>query len=384
VPAPLEPAAGAPPAARAAGGGPDPGAGPALPPLPGAAWSIGTLALAAAAVWILLQVQAVFVVLIGSVLLAALLDPAVARLSRLRVGRRLLGRRGAAAVVVILGVGVLGTAFVLVAPAIWEEGTRLARDLPGYVGVARQKLLGLLNDPRLLPPGAGDNVQAEINRLLAEGGRQAAGWAVSFAANLLQILGYAVIPLGAFYILADRARLRLDGLAAVPPAWRPWARVFLDDSARALSAYVRGQSAVCATAAVLYSILFSLLGLPYGVALGVLAGLAEAVPFLGSLLAATIIGVTGLASGLPVALRGLAGYLVGNQVVNYAITPRFMSKELDLHPFYVILAALAGASLGGPGGALLALPAAAVAQTLVRRAWGGPPGAERPAPPNSP
>ena len=319
--------------------------------------------------------RTVLVVLVGSVLLAALLDPAVTRLSAVRLGPRALGRRAAAAAVVVLGVAVLATAFVLLAPALWGEGTRLASNLPGYVAAARQKLLGLLGDPRLLPPGAAAGVEAEVNRLLAEGGRQAAGWAVSFAANLLQVLGYAVVPLGAYYILADGARLRLDGLAAVPPGWRPWARAFLDDSARSLAAYVRGQSAVCAAAAVLYSILFSVLGLPYGIALGVIAGLAEAVPFLGSLVAAVVIGVTGLASSGAVALRGLAGYVVGNQLINFLLTPRIMSKELDLHPFYVILAALAGASLGGPGGALLALPAAAVAQTLVHRAWGGPPGA---------
>ena len=59
------------------------GRGPA-PPLPGAAWGIGTLALVAAAVWLLLQVRTVLVVLVGSVLLAALLDPAVTRLSAVR------------------------------------------------------------------------------------------------------------------------------------------------------------------------------------------------------------------------------------------------------------------------------------------------------------
>lgn len=361
----------------AAGRGRDPARGS----LPGAAWGLGTLALAAATVWILVQVRIVLLVIIGSLLLAVLLQPAADRVRRLRVAGRAVGRRTSAACVVVLAVAGLSAVLYLVVPALWDQVLQLARDLPAYFSGARQKLLALLRDPALLPPDAAGSFETELNRMLAEGGRRAAGWAVSQAVNLLQILGYVVIPLGAYYVLADGQRLRRDMLAAMPPAWRPWATGFLDQSAWALAAYLRGQVAVCASAGLLYAVIFLVLGVPHAVALGVLAGIAEAIPYLGSLVVGVTVGVTGLPGGLGAALRGLAGYVVGNQIVNYVLTPRFMSRELDIHPFYVILAALAGASLGGPGGALLALPAAAVAQTLVRRAWGDVPEGSGPAPP---
>jgi predicted PurR-regulated permease PerM len=330
---------------------------------------VGTIALLAALIWVLLRVRAVLVVLLGAVLLAALLEPAVAAAGRIPLGRRRLGRRTAAALVVLLALAVLAVVVYVGVPPLWRQVSLLAQDLPGRVSLARQKLEGLLQNPALFPAGISESFEAEVSRLLAEAGRHAAGWVVALALNVIQILGYVVVPLGAFYILADGDRLRRDMLGVLPPAWRPWTVAALGDIGWVLSAYVRGQTAVCVSAAVLYAVLFSVLGLPYAIALGALAGLAEAIPFLGSLLVVVTVGITGLASGVDVAARCLVGYVAGNQIVNYVISPRLLSKQLDLHPFYVILAALAGASLAGPGGALLALPAAAVAQTLVHRQW---------------
>lgn len=339
------------------------------PALPGAAWGIGTLALAAAAVWLLIRASAVLVMVVGSVLLAALLEPVVAWLSRQRFYGMRLGRRGGAAIAVGTFVILVVVAIYQLAPWLWSQASVLLADLPRYASVAQAKLEALLRDRALLPPQAAGAFQTEIGRLVAEAGRKAAGWLLSLALNVIQLLGYLVIPVGAFYVLSDGARLRRELLGVLPPSWREAGATFLDDAAWALSAYVRGQSAVCATAAVLYGITFEILGLGFAPVLGIVAGISEAIPFLGSLIVVASIAVVGLAQDPALALRVVLGYIIVNQIVNYVITPRFMSKSLDLHPFLVILAVLTGASLAGAGGALLSLPAAAVIQTLLQRSW---------------
>ena len=149
--------------------------------------------------------------------------------------------------------------------------------------------------------------------------------------------------------------------------------MILSESTLALSRYVRGQTAVCLVAGIMHTVFFAIVGLPYALIIGILAGLAEAVPFLGSLVVVVTVAVVGLASEPRVGMLALAYYLIiGNQVANYIITPRLMSKNLDIHPFVIIMAVLVGSSLGGAVGALLALPAAVVLQTLALRLWGKP------------
>ena len=99
--------------------------------------------------------------------------------------------------------------------------------------------------------------------------------------------------------------------------------------------------------------------------LGVVAGVAEVVPFLGAIIATTAIALTGYSSSLGLAVIGAVAYLVINALIAALVTPRVMGQHLTMHPFVVTVSILAGASLLGPAGALLALPGAATLQALV-------------------
>lgn len=338
--------------------------------LPGAAWGLGTIVLVAAFVWLILQVQAVLSALIGSVLLASLLEPGVARLARGHIGRWTVGRRLASGIVVVVFLAVLGVLVYLLVPALAAQAKVLLSNVPTYLAKASEEYKLVTRGLTMMPEEMTQAFQNELAGLLAQLGRNAAQSALGLVSNLIGMLGLVVIPVGAFYVLSDGGSIQSDFLAALPPRWRDGTQSLLHDISVALSSYVRGQTLVCATSSILYSVVFGLLGLPYFIVLGVMAGLAEAIPYLGSVIVTLSVLVIGLGQGMPLALRGLIGYLVGNQVVNYLITPRFQSRSLQLHPFLVILAALAGASLGGPLGAFLALPGAAVLQTVLKRMWG--------------
>jgi predicted PurR-regulated permease PerM len=124
---------------------------------------------------------------------------------------------------------------------------------------------------------------------------------------------------------------------------------------------------VCGTLAAL---LFTLIGVRYSLALGALAGIAEAVPFLGSVAVVFALVIVQSSLGLSEIVIAVGAYDALNQVNNYVINPRLMSARLELHPFIVILAVLAGSALGGFLGAVLALPVAALVVALGGALWG--------------
>ena len=334
-------------------------------------WTIGTFGFLAVAAWVLYQARIVVFILIGAVLMAAFLEPAVKWLSHGQIRGRTIHRKLAAAIVMVVTALVIAGLVVIVAPSIWQQGKEFVSALPSFYESARARLESLESDSDFLPEEVESAFEEEAARLMAQGGKLAAGWAFSQARQIFQLVTLLVIPIGAFYILTDGPNLRRWLLLALPPPLRPKLKILFEEGAVSLSRYVRGQTAVCIVAGIVHSIGFAIAGLPFALILGIIAGLAEAVPFLGSLVVILTVLIVGLAHDPKTALFGVGYYMIiGNQVANYIITPRLMSKNLDIHPFAVILAALIGASLGGPVGALIALPTTVVLLTLARRFWG--------------
>jgi predicted PurR-regulated permease PerM len=97
----------------------------------------------------------------------------------------------------------------------------------------------------------------------------------------------------------------------------------------------------------------------------VIVGLAEIVPFIGYWTAMLAIVLIGLGVSPALAITGFVIYTVLNAVNSYVILPRVMGQHLRLHPFVIIVSVLAGATLLGPVGVLIALPGAAVVQALI-------------------
>jgi predicted PurR-regulated permease PerM len=104
---------------------------------------------------------------------------------------------------------------------------------------------------------------------------------------------------------------------------------------------------------------------PAALLLGVLVGVSEVIPFLGPVVAAIAILLAGATVSLLQGILGVGAYALLNWIVGTFVTPRVMSRYLKMHPFVVTVSVLAGARLLGPAGALLALPCAAVIQTVM-------------------
>jgi len=303
-----------------------------------------------------------------SVLLAYALDPVVSAIERPRLpGGQHVSRPFAAGLVILVLVVLVTWLAVLAAPRLGSELASLLRRLPAGLEtltaairrVAAENQFSSFVDPAL------DALRSNVSGLVQNLGSVAASWTGKLFGGLAQLLGLAVLPVLSFYLLAEREAVQASVLRFVPEeAHEQFERVVgLID--RALKSYVRGQATVCLTVGGLVAIALGLIKFPLALALGVTAGLAEVVPYLGAIVATLTIAMTGLSAGPGTALVGVIVYIVINNAVGLLVTPRVMGQHLTMHPFVVTVSILAGASLLGPAGAMLSLPGAAVAQALV-------------------
>jgi len=174
-----------------------------------------------------------------------------------------------------------------------------------------------------------------------------------------------VLPLLAFYLLAERADVQRSIARFIPPVFRSRAARLGRAVDRALRSYVRGQAIVCLVMGTAVGAALVALRFPFALILGILVGFGEVVPYLGFLTAAVAIVLTGFSIDPLHAVLGLVVYAVINNLVGTFITPRVMGRYLEMHPFVVTVSVLAGGRLLGPAGAVLALPVAAVVQSVV-------------------
>ena len=314
-----------------------------------------------------------------AVLLAFVLEPPVRMLAKLPLphGRR-MPRSVASAIVVLALVVVLAWLLSLGAPRMAAEIGRLAERIPGAVQLllaessayAARHGLSQWVDPAIenLRENAGTHLQAL--------GVATVRWAGRMVGTLGQLLQLLLLPVLAYYLLSESEAVR-DSMSRFLPqgtrGWLPTAQRAVD---RALSSYVRGQTIVCLIMGAVVGAGLAVAGYPGALVLGVLAGLAEIVPFIGFWTAFIAIGLVGFSVSPGLALTGVLIYTAFNQVSSYVVLPRVMGQHLKLHPFVIIVSVLAGGSLLGPVGVLLALPGAAVVQALIEEFAGAREGRE--------
>jgi len=331
-------------------------------------WLAGLL-LALVALYLLRGVLLPFV---AGLALAYFLDPLCDRLEKWGCGRAL------ATTIVLIGFGVFVVAvLLLLIPLIQSQIVGLVASLPALVAgvLARVEPLLRLADEHLSP-----QEMADLKSALGSQAGSAVRWiggalgaVLSSGLALVNILSLIFItPVVTFYMLRDWDRLvaRIDGCLPREHAEVIRAQARLID--QTLAGYARGQATVCLVLGAFYATGLSLVGLDYGLIVGLLAGLLSFVPYVGTITG--FVTSMGLAFGqfpdwLSIILV-LGVFLIGQTLEGYVLTPRLVGNRIGLHPVWVIFALLAGGTLFGFVGVLLGLPAAAVVGVLTRFALG--------------
>jgi len=318
------------------------------------------------AIWLLAQARSIVYPALAALAFAFLLDPAVGRLCRHR------WPRGLAALVVMLPLlGLLLAAGLLLLPVLVDQGRALIGHLPKLYAqfvawaeplVARlPQTEGLSALPRDLPdllPHAQKLIQGAFSGVVQ------VGRGIGLALQLVWFL--LLTPILTFYILVDFPRLRELLGPHVPPSWTPRLALLAERLQSSVGAWLKGQLLVAAAVAVLITGGYLIIGLPYAILLGFLAGVLNLVPVLGFWVSAVLATLVALFTPAPLQmlLKVWLVLLAEQLLEQHVLGPRIVGHQLGVKPVVLLLAMLALSAVFGVIGFLIAAPVIGLARGL--------------------
>ena len=203
---------------------------------------------------------------------------------------------------------------------------------------------------------------------MREGAQTALSGVLGFTSSIVGLIFRALtIGLFVFYILADLPKLRNAMLKNLPPVQQHYADTFFTITIQKVGGYVYSRLVLAAFSAVFHFAVFTILDLPYALAMALWVGLvSQFVPSVGTYLAGVVPFLIALLEDPVKAVWVLIAVTIYQQIENYAISPKVTANTMDLHPAVAFGSAIVGGSLLGAAGALLALPVAATITALVQ------------------
>lgn len=320
------------------------------------------------ALWLLSPVITPFLL---AMMIAYFLDPAVRRMSGLGVPRGL-----SAALALFIFIAVVTAAIIVIGPIVREQATDLVKALPGYIETLQNNVWPRFSatlakyipalDPSMLKANltqySGDAVNLAglvVGRVLV------GGWA------LLNVIGLFILtPVITFYLLRDWPVIvsRVDSV--LPQRYAPSIRQEMHAIDNMIAGFIRGQATVSLVLAAFYSTGLYLVGLKYGMLVGLITGLLSFIPVVGTILGAVLsLTLAFIQFDTAASVLKVVGVFVAAQVLDgYLLTPYLVGTKVGLHPVAIIFAVIAGGALFGFLGVILAVPVAGTIAILLRSA----------------
>lgn len=296
--------------------------------------------------WLLYAIREIILALFVALLVMAILNPLVTKLTRFKIPRAL-----AVILVYILVFGIFGVALASLITPLVEETASFVNGLPNYlhnIGISLPVAEGALN--------------STLSRL-AEIPGQVLKLGVSFFSNFVMAMGSLVF---AFYLLLAREKLAIQLVNFLgSERGRKVAKV-IDRLEFKLGGWARGELLVMISIGAATFLGLVLLGIPYALPLAILAGLLEIFPTLGPIIAAVpsiIIGL-GISPVMGLAVAALA--LLVHQLENYLLIPKIMEKSVGISPIAILLTLAVGAKLAGIVGVIISVPVLITSQVLLK------------------
>ncbi|MEI7847946.1 MAG: AI-2E family transporter [Chloroflexota bacterium] len=330
------------------------------------AWGTLVLVIIAIGFWLLYRFYEVTFTLFITIVMGTVIKPIVNWLHRKGLPR-IAGVLFVYLLLLILFIGFI----LLLFPLIIVQGTTIATAVPGYYQAFRE---WLNNYPNLLVvrlsgflpiilPGLETTREQTGPEVMAT-----AGQALTYAAPVVKAFFLIIIIFVlAFYWTLDGSRTIKAFLFLLPQEKREGVNELISSMETKVGLYISGQGVLCLVIGIVSLAAYTLIGLPNALVLALLAGILEAVPMIGPLLGAIPAAIVALSVGPDKLVWVIIATLIIQQVENSFLVPRVMSKAVGVNPFVSLLTFFAFSTLLGFGGALMAIPMAAILQLILDR-----------------
>ena len=316
----------------------------------------------AVALYLAWRVRDVLRLVVISVFLALALLPVVdaidARVRAPRAAIILSLYVALAAAVIVVG--------VVVVPSMVKEVQQVSRDAPRYEQDLRRDATFRRYDDRY---HVAARIQADASALPGRL-REAAGPLQDVTVQAFGAIGQFVTVLSVAFLLMLNGRRYVGMGLRLTGSREARYRTLVMDINQAVGRYMLGNVAISVLATAATWLVLSILGVPYALSLGIVVGFFDLIPLVGATIGAIVVALATLTVDFPTAtIVWVAFVVVYQRFENYLVQPLVYGRTLNVNPLVTILGVLAGASLLGILGALLAIPVAAAVQIILRDWW---------------
>lgn len=313
-------------------------------------------------------IRPIFPPLLLAMILVYALAPLIARMQRAQIPRTL-----GLVLVYMVFLGTLGAIAFLLVPVITRQVGDLANAVPDLLETFEETALDLqvwLADRGFELAWDLDTILAgavgSLEDVLGQFGRVTRVLSGTLTVVITLIMG----PIIAFYLLADLPRLRISVLRLLPESARDRAFAVGTDVNRAVAGFVRGQLVVAVIVALMSWVALLIIGVPYALIIGLIAGLTNLVPIVGPIVGGILGASVAWASiGLSSAIWVVVAFTVIQQVESQILFPKIVGRAVRIHPATGIVVVFIGAVFAGVWGMLLAVPVVAGLKAAVMRLW---------------
>jgi len=334
----------------------------AAPSLGGVVRMVVILAASAVFLYLAWRVRGVIRLVGISLFFALALMPVVDAIdSRVRAPRGLI----ILGVYVVLIAAVLVIGYVVV-PSLVRQVEQIAHDAPRYAADLRHNATFRRYDDRY-------HITAKLVRdahRLPQMLGHLAGPLKDVTVQAASFIGQVTTVLAISFLLVLHGREYVKLGLSLTGRSEPRYRQLIIDVNKAVAQYVLGNIVISGLATIATWIVLTILGVPYALALAILVGFFDLIPLVGATLGAIFVALATVPVDFPTAtIVWVAFIIVWQRFEDYIVQPLVYGKALRVNPIVTIVSVLAGASLLGVLGALLAIPIAAALQIILRDWW---------------
>ena len=263
----------------------------------------------------------------------------------------------------------------ILVPIAQNQINSLIKNWPNIWNDAVNATQEALRDPRLHEvKGSLQNMIDNTQKTLFKSGQSTINATIGNISSAVSIITMIVMtlltaPFILFFMLKDGHQLRLYITKFVPEHWQSSFSQLLYDINYALASYIRGQITVAFWVGVMFVVGYMIIGLPYGLALAILAGFMNLIPYFGTPLALIPVFVIAIMTSGSMVIKVLVVFLIEQAIETRILSPLVMGNKMEMHPVTTILLLIGASSVWGLWGVFFGIPIYAILKIIVSRVY---------------